>query len=119
MISLRSLIIPDALKVLSCARRKRVSALPGQIRGTHDLVPVRFIYLDRVGGTYSVKYNPKLQWHYLSDQRPDGVTLIKCFDSDERKARLTSHTAFADTSSPESAPKRQSIEVRTLVFDLE
>ncbi|KAI5120123.1 hypothetical protein M0805_001891 [Coniferiporia weirii] len=85
----------------------------------HDLIPVRFIYPDRVGGTYSVKYNPKLQWHYLSDQRPDEVTLIKCFDSDESKARLTPHTAFADTSSPESAPKRQSIEVRTLVFDLE
>ncbi|THH06876.1 hypothetical protein EW145_g3774 [Phellinidium pouzarii] len=85
----------------------------------HDLVPVRFIYPDRVGATFSVKYNPELQWYYLSGQRPDEVTLIKCFDSDETKARLTPHSAFLDTSSPENAPKRQSIEVRTLVFDTE
>ncbi|KAI5120129.1 hypothetical protein M0805_001897 [Coniferiporia weirii] len=85
----------------------------------HDLVPVRFIYPDRVGGTFSVKYNPKLQWHYLSDQRPDEVILIKCFDSDEIKARLTPHTSFVDSSSPASAPERQSIEIRALVFDAE
>ncbi|KAH8109312.1 methyltransferase [Phellopilus nigrolimitatus] len=85
----------------------------------HDLVPVRFIYPDRVGGTFSVKYNPALRWNFLSDQTPDEVTLIKCFDSDVGKARLTPHTAFLDESSPANAPKRQSIEVRTLVFDAE
>ena len=85
----------------------------------HDLVPVRFIYPDRVGGTFAVKYNPNLQWYYLSDQKPDEVILIKCYDSDVGKARLTPHSAFLDSSSPSSAPKRQSIEVRTLVFDQE
>ncbi|KAI5120780.1 hypothetical protein M0805_004742 [Coniferiporia weirii] len=85
----------------------------------HDLVPVRFIYPDRDGSTFSVKYNPQLRWYYLSGQRPDEVTLIKCYDSDEGKARLTPHSAFSDPSSPESAPKRQSIELRALVFDLE
>jgi len=85
----------------------------------NDLVPVRFIYPDRTGGTYSVKYSPQLTWYYLSDQTPEEVTLIKCFDSDTDKARLTPHSAFLDSSSPESAPMRQSIEVRTLVFDAE
>lgn len=85
----------------------------------HDLIPVRFIYPDRVGGTFAVKYNPTLQWYYLSDQRPDEVTFIKCYDSDVGKARLTPHTAFLDASSPPNAPKRQSIEIRTLVFDQE
>lgn len=85
----------------------------------HDLIPVRFIYPDRVGGTFAVKYNPNLQWYYLSDQRPDEVTFIKCYDSDVGKARLTPHTAFLDASSPPNAPKRQSIEIRTLVFDQE
>jgi len=85
----------------------------------HDLVPVRFIYPDRVGGTFSVKYSPQLRWNYLSNQTPDEVTLIKCFDSETDRARLTPHTAFLDTSSPKNAPPRQSIEVRCLVFDSE
>jgi len=86
---------------------------------SHDLVPTRLIYSDREGGIFSVKYNEKLTWYYLSGQRPDEVTFIKCFDSEEDKARLTPHTAFHDASSPADAPKRQSIEVRCLVFDTE
>ncbi|THG95404.1 hypothetical protein EW145_g7964 [Phellinidium pouzarii] len=85
----------------------------------HDLVPVRLVYPDYVGSTFAVKHSPQLKWYYLSGQRPDEVTFIKCFDSDEDKARLTPHSAFRDTSDPVSAPRRQSIEVRTLVFDLE
>ena len=66
-----------------------------------------------------MKYNPKLQWCYLSGQRPDKVTLIKCFDSEADRARLTPHSASFDASRPADAPKWQSIEVRCLVFDLE
>lgn len=84
-----------------------------------DLVPTRLIYPSREGGTYSVKYNSGHKWYYLSDQTPDEVTLIKCFDSDTDKARLTPHSAFSDKTSPVDAPQRQSIEVRALVFDRE
>ena len=66
-----------------------------------------------------MKYNPNHKWYFLSDQRPDEVILIKCYDSDEKVARLTPHTAFEDNGSPSEAPKRQSIEVRVLVFDSE
>ncbi|KAI5117143.1 hypothetical protein M0805_000070 [Coniferiporia weirii] len=45
--------------------------------------------------------------------------LVPCYDSDECKARLKLHGTFSDPSSPESAPKRQSIELKALVFDLE
>ncbi|KAI0647770.1 hypothetical protein C8Q79DRAFT_924869 [Trametes meyenii] len=83
----------------------------------NDLVPVRFIYPNREGGTYSVKYNPKHKWYYLSGQTPDEVTLIKCYDSKEDRARLTPHTAFTDTTVPKDTPHRESIEVRALVFD--
>lgn len=86
---------------------------------THDLVPVRLIYPDFVGGTFGVKYNPQHRWNFLADQTPDEVTLIKCFDSEVDRARLTPHTAFQDNRSPENAPQRQSIEVRALVFDSE
>jgi len=85
----------------------------------HDLVPVRFLYPDREGGTFSVKYNPNHRWYYLSDQTPEEVTLIKCYDSEVNRARLTPHSAFLDAGSPPEAPHRVSIEVRALVFDTE
>jgi hypothetical protein len=84
-----------------------------------DLIATRHIYADREGATFSVNYNPGHRWYYLSDQTPDEVTLIKCFDSDLDKARLTPHSAFHDSTSPPDAPQRQSIEVRALVFDTE
>ena len=86
-----------------------------------DLVPVQYYYPDRTGATFSVRYNPAHRWWYLSEQRPDEITLIKCFDSEtgEGCARLTPHTAFRDATSPEDAPHRQSIELRALLFDEE
>ncbi|KAF8127016.1 hypothetical protein EV363DRAFT_1401449 [Boletus edulis] len=84
-----------------------------------DLVPVRMIYPNRESGSYNVKYNPEHKWYYLSDQTPDEVMLLKCFDSDTDKARLAPHSAFPDGTSPADAPHRQSIEVRALVFDRE
>ncbi|KAG6374486.1 hypothetical protein JVT61DRAFT_4529 [Boletus reticuloceps] len=84
-----------------------------------DLVPVRMIYSNRESGSYNVKYNPEHKWYYLSDQTPDEVMLLKCFDSDTDKARLAPHSAFPDGTSPADAPHRQSIEVRALVFDRE
>ncbi|KAL4248818.1 asaB hydroxylase/desaturase family protein [Abortiporus biennis] len=82
----------------------------------NDLIPVRFIYPDREGGTFNVRYNPNHKWHYLSNQTPDEVTFIKCFDSKVDRARLCPHSAFLDESSPKDAPRRESIEVRALVF---
>ncbi|KAG2129140.1 hypothetical protein DEU56DRAFT_817992 [Suillus clintonianus] len=84
-----------------------------------DLVSTRHIYPDREGSTFSVRYNPTQRWYFLADQTPDEVTLIKCYDSDEDKARLTPHSAFLDVTSPKDAPGRQSIEVRALVFEYE
>ncbi|KAL7280143.1 LOW QUALITY PROTEIN: hypothetical protein ACG7TL_006562 [Trametes sanguinea] len=84
-----------------------------------DLVPVRYIYPNREGATFSVRYNPAHRWWYLAQQTPDEVTLIKCYDSETDRARLTPHTAFWDQTSPKDAPHRQSIEVRAFVFDEE
>ncbi|KAH7885035.1 hypothetical protein F5I97DRAFT_1937347 [Phlebopus sp. FC_14] len=74
-----------------------------------DLVFTCYIYPTRESSGF----------HYLLDQIPDEVILIKCFDSDVDKARLTPHLAFKDDSSPKEAPLRQSIEVRPLVFDMD
>ncbi|RPD77498.1 hypothetical protein L226DRAFT_544110 [Lentinus tigrinus ALCF2SS1-7] len=84
-----------------------------------DLVPVTYRYPDRTGATFSVRWNPAHAWWYLSEQRPDEVALIKCYDSLTDRARLTPHSAFWDAGTPEGRPSRQSIELRALVFDEE
>lgn len=84
-----------------------------------DLVPVRYVYPDREGATFSVRYSAAHRWWYLSGQTTGEVTLIKCYDSETGCARLTPHSAFRDSSSPQDAPHRQSIELRALLFDEE
>jgi hypothetical protein len=49
-------------------------------------------------------------------QRNEAV-VFKTFDSSrDGRARWTAHTAFDDPNSPEDAPPRESIEMRTLAF---
>jgi len=86
----------------------------------NDLVSTRFILPTIEHTYYNVRYNENLKWYYLKEQTPSEVTLIKCFDScTDGRARLSPHTAFRDAGSPPDAPRRQSIEVRALVFDEE
>ena len=42
--------------------------------------------------------------------------LLKCYDSQDNRARFTAHTAIDDPTTPAGAPARQSIEIRTLAF---
>ncbi|KAJ4861758.1 hypothetical protein N5P37_002567 [Trichoderma harzianum] len=82
-----------------------------------DLVPIGLIYPNRNGETLSVRYNEGHRWFYKSGLTPEEVLLIKCFDSKtDGRARRVPHTAFSDSTSPASAPTRESIEVRALVF---
>ncbi|GAB7366196.1 hypothetical protein MBLNU230_g7756t1 [Neophaeotheca triangularis] len=77
------------------------------------------------GETLAVAPNDSHQFFYCKDMTPDEVMLLKCFDSwgegmaglgKEGIAVRTPHTAFEDPNTPETAPGRQSIEVRCLVF---
>jgi len=82
-----------------------------------ELVASDLVYPDRVGETYSVKYNPDHQWFYVPRMTVDEVLLLKCFDSrTDGRARFAPHSAFADPTTPPDAPPRESIELRTLVF---
>ena len=55
-------------------------------------------------------------WPFPRMQR-DEVLLIKCFDSaTDGRARLAVHTAFEDPTTPDDAPPRESIEIRTFAF---
>jgi hypothetical protein len=81
-----------------------------------DLVPAALIYPNRNGETYAIKPNPQHRWYYKYAQRPDEVTLIKCFDSlDDGRARRAPHTAFTNSAEEDKEP-RESIEIRALVF---
>jgi hypothetical protein len=82
-----------------------------------DLVASDLIYPGRAGETYSVKYNPAHRWIYFPIMTTHEALLLKCYDSAiEGNARFAPHTAFVDPSTPEDAPPRESIELRTLVF---
>ncbi|KAL2171290.1 hypothetical protein VTG60DRAFT_3177 [Thermothelomyces hinnuleus] len=82
-----------------------------------DLVGAALIYPHRDGETYVVKPNPSHRWYFKYAQRPDEVTLIKCYDSATEPgiARRVPHSSFIDPAE-EDKPQRESIEVRTLVF---
>ena len=82
-----------------------------------NLLPSDLRYPDRTGETYAVTYNPNQRWYYFPKMQPDEAILISCYDSARQyAARFSAHGAFNDPNTPENAPPRESIEVRTLVF---
>ena len=82
-----------------------------------DLVASDLVYRERVGETYSVKYNPAHRWFYAPEMRRDEALLLKIADTrTDISARFMPHTSFTDPTTPPDAPPRESIELRTLVF---
>lgn len=82
-----------------------------------DLVASDLIYPTRRGETYSVTYNPAHRWFYFPEMTVDEALLLKCYDSaTDGRTRFGPHTAFTDPTTPHDAPRRESIELRALVF---
>jgi len=82
-----------------------------------DLIPSDLVYRDRVGETYSVRYNPAHRWFYAPEMRRDEALLLKIADTKtDISARFMPHTSFTDPTTPADAAPRESIELRTLVF---
>lgn len=74
-------------------------------------------YPNRVGQTYSVKFNPKHTWYWFPRMRCDEALVFKVYDSlTDGRARWTAHTAFNDPTAPPNARPRESIEIRTIAF---
>ncbi|RYP49507.1 hypothetical protein DL768_004810 [Monosporascus sp. mg162] len=93
--------IPDWNYDTHCARVYPRNDPRVSIRGakSHDLI---------------LKWDPRYVCHYASDMTPDDVFIFSSFDSDQSK--VAPHAAFWDNSTPDDAPIRRSIEVRTWVF---
>jgi hypothetical protein len=84
---------------------------------SEDLIPSDLVYRERVGETYSVRYNPGHQWYYVPEMRRDEALLLKIADTrTDIPARFMPHTSFTDPTTPADARPRESIEIRTLVF---
>jgi hypothetical protein len=78
----------------------------------NDLVPT-----DLKHEVYMVRFSPRHRWFYFPEMETSEVLLIKGFDSmEDGRARFTAHAAFEDATAPTSAPARESIEARVLVF---
>jgi hypothetical protein len=109
-----------------------------------DLIVLELKYADRTGENYLAHWNAKHRWYYYPDMSRDEVLVLKVWDSagafhvehlganeytSEHKHELAGaatsqtvpatfslHSAFADPSTPTDYEKRQSIEIRTVVF---
>lgn len=101
--------------------RKTVESMPLAFADARSIDPADLISVerrseDRIGEIQHLVHNPDQKWYYLPRIDPDEAILIKCFDSDDSKAKLTAHTAFEDPTTPAGAAPRESIESRTFVF---
>ena len=84
---------------------------------TRDLLPAERRYPHRVGETYQLCYNPEHRWFYFPHMRREEAVVFKVYDSQTNgPARFTPHTSFIDPGTPDVAPPRRSIEVRTFAF---
>lgn len=81
-----------------------------------DFLPVERRSPERVGETYSVKFNPNHNWYYVPKMRRDEALVFKVYDSrKDGRSRWSAHTSFEDPNSPADAPPRESIEIRSIV----
>jgi len=76
------------------------------------------IYDDRVGETTRFTYRSEHEWYWFPRQRPNEVSMLKCYDSvtDGSVSRWSFHTACIDPNVPLDAPCRKNVVVRAYVF---
>ena len=108
----------------------------GQTMSQSDLVVFEVRYADRIGENYFAKHSSSHQWWYYPEMTRNEVILIKQWDSTgvindldnpskeenseakDMSCKFSLHSAFADPTTPQDAPERQSIEVRCMaLFD--
>jgi len=76
------------------------------------------IYDDRVGETQRFTYRPDHEWYWFPQQKPNEVSMLKCYDSvtDGSVSRWSFHTACVDPTAPANARCRKNLVVRSYVF---
>jgi hypothetical protein len=74
-------------------------------------------YRERTGEIYVMRHAPQHRWVYFPKMEAHHALLLKTYDSStDGRCRFMGHSAFEDPTTPPGAPKRESIEVRTMAF---
>merc|ERR1712232_688512 len=83
-----------------------------------DVITVTNIFPHRTGAeTYRVMHSCSHRWVYYPEMNPGECLVFKQFDSStDGRARMALHSAFDDPTSLASAPIRESMELRCIVF---
>jgi hypothetical protein len=82
-----------------------------------DMLRMELKYRERSGEIYVMRYSPQHRWVYFPQMEAQQALLLKTYDSEtDGRARFMGHTAFEHPDTPPDAPKRESIEVRTMAF---
>ena len=101
---------------------RRVEELPlamidARTQADGDLLRMDLKYRERTGEIYVMRYSPAHRWHYFPLMEAQHALLLKTYDSEvDGRARFMGHSAFEDPTTPPDAPRRESIEVRTMAF---
>ncbi len=101
---------------------RRVEELPlamcdAQTHDDADMLRMDLKYRERTGEIYVMRYSPRHRWMYFPQMEADQALLLKTYDSAaDGRARFMGHTAFEDPTTLPGAPRRESIEVRTMAF---
>jgi hypothetical protein len=101
---------------------RRVEELPlamcdATTHASDDMLRMDLKYRERTGEIYVMRYSPAHRWMYFPQMEAEQALLLKTYDSEtDGRARFMGHTAFEDPGSLPDAPKRESIEVRTMAF---
>ncbi|MEM1152923.1 MAG: CmcJ/NvfI family oxidoreductase [Pseudomonadota bacterium] len=104
----------------------------GQTVDPTDLVTFEIHYADRIGENYFAKYQDGHRFYFYPHMTRDEAILLKQWDSagalalsggaradatvSDGPCTFSFHSAFDDSTTPENAPDRWSIEVRCLVI---
>jgi hypothetical protein len=101
---------------------RRVEELPLAMcdATTHDdadMLRMDLKYRERTGEIYVMRHSPRHRWFYFPQMEATQALLLKTYDSEtDGRARFMGHSAFEDPNTPPDAPRRESIEVRTMAF---
>lgn len=100
-------------------RRSPLALADAETIRAEDLIATDQVFPGRTGEIYHLAHHPAQRWYYAPEMTPDEVLLIKSWDSlDDGRVRFTPHSAVSLARTPDGAPPRESIEVRTfVVFD--
>lgn len=102
--------------------RRRVEEKPLAMCDTTTTAPEDFLtlkmnYRDRIGQIFVLRHAPKHRWWYFPQMTPEQAVLLKTYDSEtDGRARFLGHSAFDHPDTAPDAPRRESIEMRTIAF---